>query len=135
MRFDENDNDDQIKDHYCQCKSGTRMVGCCGHIAIILWYLGYVRHFGWTPPTRIDQFRKSITGCWQVFSFDKITSIIFVNSVIFLHSKEKAKLYLTSKIVISITRTKSCKTDCWSPIMDQNIGPTEVNIEKLIWNE
>ena len=63
VRFDENDKDDQIKDHYCQCKSGTRMVGCCGHIAIILWYLGYVRHFGWIPPTRTDQFRKSITEC------------------------------------------------------------------------
>ena len=61
VRFDENDNDDRIKDHYCQCKSGTRMIDCCGHIAIILWYLGYVHHFGWTPPTRIDQFRKSIT--------------------------------------------------------------------------
>ena len=47
VRFDENDDGDPIKDRYCQCKSGTRMVGCCGHIAAVLWYLGYVRHFGW----------------------------------------------------------------------------------------
>ena len=63
VRFNESDNDDPIKDHYCQCKSGTRMVGCCGHIATILWYLGYAHHFGWTPPTLTDQFRKSITEC------------------------------------------------------------------------
>ena len=63
VRFNENDKDDQIKHHYCQCKSGTRMVGCCTHITIILWYLGYVRHFRWTPPTHTDQFRKSITEC------------------------------------------------------------------------
>ena len=63
VRFDENDNDDPVKDHYCQCKSDTRMVGCCGHIATILWYLGYARHFGWAPPTHTYQFRKSITKC------------------------------------------------------------------------
>ncbi len=63
VRFDENDDDDPIKDHYCQCKSGTRMVGCCGHVATILWYLGYARHFGWKPPTRTDQFRKKIMEC------------------------------------------------------------------------
>jgi len=63
VRFNENDDDDPIKDHYCQCKSGTRMIGCCGHIATVLWYLGYARHLGWKPPTRIDQFRQRIIEC------------------------------------------------------------------------
>ena len=63
VQFHETADDDPIKDHYCQCKSGTRMVGCCGDIATILWYLGYARHFDWTPPTRTDQIRKSIKEC------------------------------------------------------------------------
>lgn len=29
---------------YCQCKTGARVVGCCAHIASVLWYLGYVGH-------------------------------------------------------------------------------------------
>uniref|UniRef100_T1KG68 DDE Tnp4 domain-containing protein n=1 Tax=Tetranychus urticae TaxID=32264 RepID=T1KG68_TETUR len=31
--------------HYiCQCASGTRTIGCCAHIATVIWYLGYGRH-------------------------------------------------------------------------------------------
>lgn len=26
---------------YCQCKVGARVVGCCAHVASVLWYLGY----------------------------------------------------------------------------------------------
>ena len=63
VRFDENDNDDSIKNHYCHCKSGTRMIGCCGHVATLLWYLGYARHFERKPPTRTDQFRNKIIEC------------------------------------------------------------------------
>ena len=29
---------------YCGCRSGARTVGCCAHIASVLWYLGYNRH-------------------------------------------------------------------------------------------
>jgi hypothetical protein len=29
---------------YCQCKVGARTVGCCAHVASVLWYLGYSRH-------------------------------------------------------------------------------------------
>lgn len=29
---------------YCQCKAGARTVGCCAHVASVLWYLGYLRH-------------------------------------------------------------------------------------------
>ena len=26
-----------IIEHYCQCKSGSRTVGCCSHIMAIVW--------------------------------------------------------------------------------------------------
>ena len=29
---------------YCKCKAGARVIGCCAHIASILWYLGLARH-------------------------------------------------------------------------------------------
>lgn len=38
----------QVTGWYCQCKSGARTVGCCAHIASVLWFLGYERH---APPT------------------------------------------------------------------------------------
>ncbi|MCG7879800.1 MAG: transposase family protein, partial [Candidatus Thiodiazotropha endolucinida] len=28
---------------YCGCRSGARTVGCCAHVASVLWYLGYYR--------------------------------------------------------------------------------------------
>ncbi|KAL1488612.1 hypothetical protein ABEB36_014415 [Hypothenemus hampei] len=33
-----------ISGYYCTCKSGTRTLGTCAHIASILWFLGYARH-------------------------------------------------------------------------------------------
>lgn len=35
---------DSITGWYCLCKAGSRTVGCCAHIASVLWYLGYQRH-------------------------------------------------------------------------------------------
>jgi len=29
---------------YCKCENGSRIVGCCAHIASILWYFGYARY-------------------------------------------------------------------------------------------
>lgn len=29
---------------YCQCKVGARVVGCCAHVASVLWFLAYWRH-------------------------------------------------------------------------------------------
>ena len=29
---------------YCTCRSGARTVGCCAHVACVLWYLGFARH-------------------------------------------------------------------------------------------
>jgi len=33
-----------ITGYYCTCKTGARVVGCCSHIASVIWYLGYGRH-------------------------------------------------------------------------------------------
>lgn len=35
---------DAILEYYCTCESGSRTVGCCSHIATIIWYLGYAQY-------------------------------------------------------------------------------------------
>ncbi|CAF4592728.1 unnamed protein product, partial [Rotaria socialis] len=34
----------KINGWYCQCRSGSRVIGCCSHIAAVIWYLGFARH-------------------------------------------------------------------------------------------
>ena len=63
IEFDKHDDDEPIKDHSCQCKDGKRMVGCCGHVATVLWYLGYARHIGWVPSTETDKYKEKIMAC------------------------------------------------------------------------
>lgn len=29
--------------HFCSCKVGQRVVGCCSHVATIMWFFGYAR--------------------------------------------------------------------------------------------
>ena len=36
-------NIDSIRGHYCACKVGKRVVGCCSHVALLLWYFSYAR--------------------------------------------------------------------------------------------
>ena len=43
LRYD-NTLEEPIKDWYCTCEVGARVMGCCAHIASVLWYLGYDRH-------------------------------------------------------------------------------------------
>jgi hypothetical protein len=33
-----------IKRHYCECANGTRTVGCCSHVASVVYYLSYARY-------------------------------------------------------------------------------------------
>lgn len=33
-----------IEGWYCTCKTGARTLGCCAHVASVLWRLGYDRH-------------------------------------------------------------------------------------------
>ncbi|XP_056019713.1 uncharacterized protein LOC125672361 [Ostrea edulis] len=37
-------NDVTISAWYCSCKNGARVVGMCGHIACIVWYLSFGRY-------------------------------------------------------------------------------------------
>ena len=37
-------NIDGIIGHTCSCKVGKRVVGCCSHVATIIWFFGYARH-------------------------------------------------------------------------------------------
>ncbi|VDI06628.1 Hypothetical predicted protein [Mytilus galloprovincialis] len=39
---------------YCTCKVGARMVGCCAHVASVLWYLGLERHMKSLKPSRLS---------------------------------------------------------------------------------
>ena len=39
IRFDAND----ILDWWCDCPSGSRFVGCCSHVASIIWFLAFAR--------------------------------------------------------------------------------------------
>ena len=39
VQFDET-YENPIRGYYCTCTSGSREVGCCVHIAAILWHLG-----------------------------------------------------------------------------------------------
>ncbi|KAK3101751.1 hypothetical protein FSP39_006112 [Pinctada imbricata] len=36
--------DGAITGWYCKCKIGARVVGACGHITSVIWYMGNVRH-------------------------------------------------------------------------------------------
>jgi len=37
---------------YCRCKTGSRTVGCCSHIASVIYYLGYARYLDTPEPAR-----------------------------------------------------------------------------------
>lgn len=52
LLVDKEDNKvDSILGHYCGCKVGKRVVGCCSHAMVLLWYFGYARHLESIPPT------------------------------------------------------------------------------------
>ncbi len=40
---------EKIPGWVCSCKCGLRTLGCCAHIASVIWYLAYARHNGWVP--------------------------------------------------------------------------------------
>lgn len=43
IRFNQNEKT-PVKDWYCTCRSGARVVGCCAHVISVLWFLGYHRY-------------------------------------------------------------------------------------------
>jgi hypothetical protein len=34
----------RVESWYCRCKSGPRDLGCCSHVACLIYYLGFARH-------------------------------------------------------------------------------------------
>ena len=34
----------KVKGWYCQCSRGNRIIGCCFHVAGLIWYLAFARH-------------------------------------------------------------------------------------------
>ena len=43
------DDVDSIVGHCCSCKIGSRVVGCCSHVAVVIWYLCYARYLNTIP--------------------------------------------------------------------------------------
>jgi len=35
-----------VTEYYCTCESGAQTVGCCSHMMIIVWFLGYGQYHG-----------------------------------------------------------------------------------------
>ena len=33
-----------IKRHFCECANGSRTIGCCSHVAAIIYYLSHARY-------------------------------------------------------------------------------------------
>ena len=58
---------DPIKGWYCKCKNGARVVGCCAHIASVLWYFGYFRHLDRVPQYHSDHYAdfQEYAGSWS----------------------------------------------------------------------
>ena len=47
---------------YCQCKVGARTIGCCAHVAAVLWYLGHQRHVADTISLPTDHSRHFLNA-------------------------------------------------------------------------
>ena len=45
--------DEKILAWFCQCLAGQRNVGCCAHVASVVWYLGYERHQNHRRPLQV----------------------------------------------------------------------------------
>lgn len=44
IKINNDDPHDPIVGWFCECKAGARTVGCCAHLATIIWYLGNRKH-------------------------------------------------------------------------------------------
>lgn len=51
-----------ITGYYCKCQVGARVVGCCAHVASLLWFLGYARHHKDQLPKRTSLADKIINA-------------------------------------------------------------------------
>ena len=47
---------------YCTCKSGEWGLGCCSHVACVLWFLGYARYHRKVLNQRSELFHQFLTN-------------------------------------------------------------------------
>ena len=57
--------DDPIETLYCQCTAGARNLGCCGHVASIIWCLSFARHNNFKPFIGRHRIYQVIKGIKQ----------------------------------------------------------------------
>lgn len=67
LQFDSSNKQEPIQGWYCTCKAGARVVGCCSHIASVIWYLGYERYQP-CPTTKVSISRETLSDARMVDS-------------------------------------------------------------------
>jgi len=63
-----------IEGWHCQCKVGARVVGCCSHVASVIWFMGFYRHQNVTeikPYTLTDRILDASEQLDDVSSSDE----------------------------------------------------------------
>ncbi|CAF1166276.1 unnamed protein product [Didymodactylos carnosus] len=65
VEYSLSDTSEPIKCWYCQCKSSKRTVGCCAHVACIIWYLSYGRHHDFKLFRAHQRIRSSIQETYE----------------------------------------------------------------------
>jgi hypothetical protein len=49
-----------IRARYCKCKAGAWIIGCCVHVASIIWYLSFTRHNNFISSQGRHRIKQSI---------------------------------------------------------------------------
>jgi len=61
----------EVTGWYCTCKAGRRLVGCCAHIASVIWFLGFARHQGYKLNPYINKYWKNVIDSRVVDTSDE----------------------------------------------------------------
>ncbi|CAF4651949.1 unnamed protein product, partial [Rotaria socialis] len=54
-------NKNEILGWYCRCPNGCRVVGCCSHIASVIWFLSFARYHPEALRESASSYLNSIT--------------------------------------------------------------------------
>ena len=60
---------DEIKGWYCTCPDGAKVVGCCSHIASVIWFLAYERFQGEERPKPSGAYMSVVSDSIVVSDF------------------------------------------------------------------
>ncbi|CAF1555268.1 unnamed protein product, partial [Adineta ricciae] len=52
---------DPIEAWYCKCTAGARNLGCCSHVASVIWYLAFARHNKFAPSVGRQRLLQTLT--------------------------------------------------------------------------